>query len=418
MEDTPLFCKGCQGVFLHSLKARSPLRPGVPAPPQEPILIQCHHCRQVQIFVAGEFHQFSTPPLENSVFKIAGYSRLQVRDALFIPGQPHTGIIKSRFRSGNQEVFVVTLATGQEVRWSPVPNQAYGENAQEYFRLLPNAVADTRVGDLIYHTLRERFGRAVGLLFGKDTQLVVQLEDEMLLLLTLPETRRIPDNHTLQQQALACLQNRYPQLLEGVHLDAGQGMLYARGTCQSLPESLQLRALLGAIPGARGAVTLLSVQPNTQFDDQSLRDHIHTQLLTLSPAPFGIQVECTKAEAQVRGFCRQDQTRQDIYDALIAIPGLRNLQLDLRTRPQDESGDRDKSLLVAQALRRNATLKGVHIQIFTWNGITHLEGIVSSSLQRNAAALAAMWAGRNFRIENLLRIGKSNLLGDAFIRVV
>jgi len=418
VEDTPLFCKSCQGVFLHSLKACKPLRPGLPAAPQEPILMICHHCRQAQVFVASEFQQFSPAPLEQSTFKIAGHNRLLVGDSVYIPGESYTGTIKSRFRTGTQEVFVITQTNGQEIRWTANTNQPYGENALEHFRLIPTAAAETRIGDSIYHTIRQRFGRAVGLLFGKETQLVIQLEDEAILLLSLPETRRIPDNQTLKKVATQTLQESFPDYLECIHLEAGQGILYARGTCHTLPEVMTLQTILGQIPGIRGVVTLLSVQPESSREDSWICEQIHNVLLALSPAPFAIQVDCTQAEATVRGCYRNEQIRLDAQSAIIKIPGLRRLNLELRNRPLDESGDREKSLLVAQALRRNATLKGIHIQIFTWNGVTHLEGLVSSSLQRNAAALAAMWAGRNFRIENLLRIGKSNDLGEPFIRVV
>jgi osmotically-inducible protein OsmY len=93
--------------------------------------------------------------------------------------------------------------------------------------------------------------------------------------------------------------------------------------------------------------------------------------------------------------------------------------LDLRLRPHDEPGEREKAQTVAQALRSNATLKEARIRVFSQNGILFLEGFVRSSLQRNAAALAAMWAGRNFKIENKLRIIRIPLAGKQapFIKV-
>jgi osmotically-inducible protein OsmY len=407
VNDIPLFCKGCQGVFLHSLKARAPLYPGVPAHPKEPILVSCHKCRQAWIYVAGEFREYSPLPQDHEVCKIVGRSRLQVKDTVYIPGSPCKGVIKSRFRVANQEAFLVIQESGEEVRLTSPANQGpAGEGSLELYRLLPSEVGAVRIGDPVYHVGRERFGIACGFLFGKESKLVVQFEDNSLLLTTLPDERQIPENAQLTQIALGTIQKACPEAMHGIHIEAGQGILYARGETHQLATIHRLRSALLGLEEARGFVELIEVKPTVLVADDLLQDQIFDHLLHPELAIFGIHVQCRNGFAHVQGYCRHEEARQAIYSLLETLQGLRGLQVDLKYRPHDEASDREKVLTVAQALRRNATLKEARIRIFSMKGSIILEGCVGSSLQKNSAALAAMWAGRNFKVDNSLRISK------------
>jgi len=416
IEDTPLFCKTCQGIFLHTLKAREALRPGVPAPAQEPILIVCHHCRQAQIFVANEFRNYSPAPLEGTVYKIPGRSRLQVKDAVYLPGQPCPGIIKSRFRAGNLETFVITLASGIEIQWSQKGQQNYSENAQEGYRLIPFDLGNTRIGDLIFHTSREKRGRAIGLIFGKESKLAIQLEDETLLLITLEKNRQIPENQALIDLATASLATLGLLSTSTINIDAGQGILYARGSCLSLHVAQKIRACLNRVTLARGFVDLLDVKP-TQVPDTQIIEQIMNLLLRKDLPIFGIQIECCDGFASVQGYCRKENSNNQAFRLLESITGLRNLRVDLKLRPSEDPTDELRIQSVVQALLRNNNLKNAKIRIYSQKGTIHLEGIVHSNLQRSAAHLAAAWADRNFKICNDISVQKTSEIVDPFIIV-
>lgn len=417
IEDTPLFCRACQGMFLHTLRAQSQLRPGVPAPPKEPILLTCHHCRQSQVFVASEFRNYSPPHPEGSACKIAGRSRLQVKDRIYVPGQAFAGIVKSRFRMGNQETFVIALDSGEEYRYTAPAQQVYGEDALDFYHLLPFSVGTIRIGDPIFHPGRNAFGRAVGLLFGKETKLVAQLQDETLLLITLPESRQIPENRQLTATALEVLGNKCGEMLNGIHIEAGQGILYVRGTCSSLPTANRFKQALDSVPQIRGTVCNLSVELQVRIPDSLLCDQITDHLLSPTLPLFQVQVSCEHGQVTVDALSRQEHLAALLLPRLEEMEGLRSIHLDIRYRPQEEPGEREKAQIVAQALRRNATLKEARIRIFLVQGIIHLEGAVTSSLQKNAAGLAAMWAGRNFRVENMIRLVKNPPSSAPFIKV-
>ncbi|HSQ41660.1 MAG TPA: BON domain-containing protein [Fibrobacteraceae bacterium] len=391
-------------MFLHSLKAREPLYTGVAAPSREPILATCHHCRQSLIYVADEFRDFSAPPLEGSLCKIAGRSRLQVKDTVYIPGASCVGRIKSRFRSGHQESFVISMESGEEERWSPAAQMTYGENALEGYRLLPTSAAETRIGDLVYHVTREKFGRAVGLLYGRETRLVVQFEDEGLLLVTLPEYRNIPENRILVQEAREWVSHHLPYSLDRISLDAGQGVVYVRGTCSSLPEAEELRQGLRQLPLARGAVDLLVVEPTRQISDEALSAQVWHTLMQPGIGLLGVRLQCSQGQVAISAFYREEPARIRARQLISAIPGIRDLHLELRLRPMEESPIQDRVRAVAQAMRRNSSLHGARIRVYSLEGAIYLEGFVISGLQRNAASLAAMWAGRNFLVDNQLQI--------------
>lgn len=417
IEDCPLFCRACQGMFLHTLRAQQLLRPGIPAPAREPILITCHHCRQSQVFVAGEFRNYSPPIPEGLGCKIAGKSRLQVRDRVYVPGQAFAGSVKSRFRTGNQETFVIILDSGDEYRYTCQCQQEYADDALDIYQLLPFSVGSIRIGDPVFHPGRNSFGHAVGLLFGKESKLVVLLQDETLLLTALPESRQIPENKQLTTKALEILGVDNQEMIESVHLEAGQGILYARGTCPSLPIAHKFRDTLDSVPCSRGTVVLLSVEPSVRVPDAILEEQLFDILLSPTYPIFQVKIQCDQGIAVIELFSRQENIASILQSRIEATPGIRGLQLNIRHRPQEEMGERDKAQIVAHALRRNATLHDSRIRIYLNQGIIHLEGAVTSSLQRNAAGLAARWAGRNFRVENLIRIVKNEPSSPAFIKV-
>jgi|GEM_PF-2931923 len=414
--DLPLFCRSCQGVFPHTIKSRIVLRPGAPAEPKEPLLVICHRCNLPQIFVADEFSAFSPVPATGMLFKIPGRSRLVVKDYVYIPGQPVTGVVKSRFRTGDQEIFTVVQSTGEELRIQS-PRQIPNDAPPEGFRLLPYAVGDARIGDEIYHTGRDKFGKAIGLIFGRESKLVVQLDDDTLLLLALPPAKQIPDNRELTQVAHELLLTLSPKAVNGIHLEAGLGILYARGTCSTLPYATALRKTLQQVPNSRGAVDIIAIDPTNHVPDELLIQGLYDILLRNEHPIFGIEVICEQGLATVTGYCRNVSSELELSMELEALPGLRGLHLLLQLRPQDAPGDRERALTVGQALRHNATLRDTIIRIYSFDGVIHLEGIVHSTLQRNAAALAAMWAGRNFKIANHLRVEKKHVSPSIYIKV-
>jgi hypothetical protein len=325
--------------------------------------------------------------------------------------------VKSRFRTGNQETFVIVLDSGEEYRYTCQCQQEYADGALDVYQLLPFSVNSIRIGDPVFHPGRNSYGRAVGLLFGKESKLVVLLHDETLLLTALPESRQIPENKQLTAKALEILEVDHQEMIERIHLEAGQGILYARGTCPSLPMARKFKETLDSVPHSRGTVVLLSVEPSVRVSDAILEEQLFDLLLSPSFPVFQVKIHCDQGIAVIELFSRQENISSLLYSRIEAIPGIRGLQLNIRHRPQEEMGERDKAQVVAHALRRNATLRDSRIRIYLDQGIIHLEGAVTSSLQRNAAGLAARWAGRNFRVENLIRIVKTEPSSPAFIKV-
>lgn len=91
---------------------------------------------------------------------------------------------------------------------------------------------------------------------------------------------------------------------------------------------------------------------------------------------------------------------------LVPIIGITNIHLKLSKKESSNFGDREKTRMVVQALKKSAALSSARINVHTIEGIIYLEGEVNNSLQKNTATFSAMWAGKNLSVINNLRIVK------------
>ncbi len=413
--EAPLFCPSCQSIMRHDVRSQLRMQDHQPSLLHSPLHFRCQTCQHGQIYFAREVASFS-PPL-GMWHKIAGHHRLIVKDEVYVPGYDFPGQIKSRYRSGSQEIFVITQPDGTEKRWTTDYAPDF-ELPLERVRLLPLAAADTLVGDAIWHAGREQPGKAVGMVFGNPSKLIIQLHNGTLLTLPLPDSRTVADNTDLHKLAISLLKAFFPPEAGNLQVDAASGILHVRGTCDSLQRWIDLRRKMKTLPQCRGLVELVAIQPSEFIADEEIEKACRNSMLAPHYGIFNLKVHCSKGQCRVDAFCRNDSQRIEAIEAIESVPGLCSLEAEILTRPDDNHSDRERSLQVAQALRNNNTLKHCVIRVHCYEGLTQLEGIVSSQMQRNIAGMAAMWAGRKFRIDNQLRVEPNYPYTSPNIRVV
>lgn len=417
VEDTLLFCRHCQKVCKHTLQARYKLVSGVPAPRGEPLTATCQQCSHSQFYFCGEFRFFSEPPAKDGAFKIAGRSRLVVKDNVYVPGSPTPGVVQKRFRQNQQETFCILQDDGSEQQYQQTLPSQYSEDALLEWLLIPLHLNTILIGDPVYHIKRNQFGHTVGMIFGRETKLVVQLENNTLLLIVLPNSRQIADNNTLTKAMQNLLVHSLPNIHQHIQIQSGQGILFLSGVCSHLKEVRKIRDLSQQMEGCRGIVDHINVQPLIHISDDILTQQMLSAAIHNQGAIFGLEVRCQNAHASIKAFCRTENARSELLDTLESIDGLQKLDFDVRLRLNDPVQERERTQAVAQALRKNSTLRNAQIRVSSINGMLLLEGFVASNMQKGTASIASVWSGKNLHIENHLVVNKTLLQGDPFIRI-
>ena len=399
-----LYCKACGSVSEHGLFARKPCGAREILAPKTPLLCVCNACGALQVFASQEFSSWALRPADEVVCKVLGRGQLLAGDWIYVPGRPRPGRVKALFRTPAQENVVIAYADGAEERVSRTLQGASlpGDKWAGY-RLLPFEVGRTALGDAVYHVQREAFGVAVGMLFARESKLVVQLEDGSLLLIALPPQAQIADNATMAAKVLERCGERFGTLPSSVSLHAAQGLVYMLGSLPDLASARALREFCQGMDGARAVVDEIRIEPSETLSDLELEQRVHELLVSRGIPLVRSRLHCKDGCLRLEGVYRHESLPAELHTLLETQP-LRGLELDLTCRPQEDPADKSRSFAVNEALRKHARLRGERIRATSLDGVVLLEGIVSSSLQKSQATLAAMIAGRHLRVENHIRV--------------
>ena len=400
-----MFCRQCSTVVSHSVLAQEPLSLREPLPAKVPLLCVCNQCAESQILASHEFAAFVPPETAGWFCKIPGRGRILAGDWVYVPGRPRPGKVKAIFKTQDLENMVITYADGSEEKMS---RSLKGESPPTHesdcrFRLFPLQAWDARIGDLIFHVQRECFGKVVGFQLGRLSKVILQLENDVLLFLQLPEFRQLPDNHSLTASLQEHIQQTVKNIPESVTINAAQGVAYLQGSVPLLGVRRRLQAACATVPGLRAVVNAISVVPVRPVADQEMEIRVCELLLTHGIPLIRSQIQCKNGWLSLSGYYRQASIPDEVQTLLEKEP-LSGLQLELYHRPTEDPADKNRCQAVNMALCRHARLRGARIRATTLDGVVYLEGIVSSNLQKNQALLAALIAGRNLRVENHLRV--------------
>jgi len=385
--------------------------------PNTVILSICRECGGKQISFAEDFRSLTMGADNEFSCKIAGRGRITLDDWVYIPGQPRPGQVKTRIRQQENEIFTLVYEGGREEKITLPINNTAGREAMRTYKLLPFQIGHTLLGDYIYHVGRDKTGRAVGLIRDKVEKLMVLLEDDSILIMDRKSRRKSTDNSVLEGNVKQALENVGPVDLSDVEVKVRQEIVFLNGACGSLFERETLIRFVESIEGVRAVISKIKVYPRLFVQDEVLESIIHERLFNQNTGIFGIELFVKDQVAHLRGYI-QDKVLEDvIYQQLISVDGLRELRLQLDLRERPSFSDVERTRQVVDALKKNMSLENARIRVSTLNGITYLEGSVRTTLQKNSATFAAMWAGKNFKVENNLKVN-TNFGSSSYIRMV
>ena len=399
-----LFCCRCRQVTDHGIFAREPYSTYGGMKPHIPLLCACEICSAAFVGFSNEF-AFSRPADAGDYTGIYGYSRISPGNWLYFKESVKPGKVKSYFKTNEQEIVVVSYDGGQDMKFvfdHPAPVH---EKSTEGYRLLPVQSAQTLLGDNVYHTLRDKFGIAVGLVKDNDKdKLAVLLEDGSVLFITLPAPAQNIPNDKLSETVRNKLRQLFPEDVERVSVTVGQGVVYLDGLVRSIMVKRSLRACVNNMPRVRGCVDFTKVIAEPGMSDKRIENGIYVLLESFGRNVFDYKVEVVNGRGTVSVCCIENLCPKDLESRIAEVPGLQDLNFSMVTMPEAELKNRETCLEMEHSYSLNSLFQGAKIKVSFVGNKYLLEGRVHSALQKQIALVNAVKMTLSTSVENRLRV--------------
>ncbi len=399
-----LFCRRCRRVTTHGLFAKEPYSTYGGLDAHIPLLCSCDECETTFVAFSHEF-SLGRRNVGTEYAKIYGYNRVSPGNWLYFKGAVKPGVVMSCFQTGDKDVFQVSYDGNapEQIECSKVVIS--NENAPEGYRLVPAQTAHVLIGDHVYHTLRDQFGVAVGLVSdaGKD-KLAILLDDKSLLFITIPQSMQNIPNEKLSEVVRSKLFQLFPEDSRRVSVTVGQGIVYLDGIVRSLVVKRALCACVNNMPRVRGCVDFMRVQMETYISDERIREAILRMLESLTVRVFDYSVEVENSKAKVRLCCTEENYPKDLENRIANMTGLQDLSLVIETVPESSLQNVNICKDIELVFNVSSRLSGAHIRVSYYNNKYLLEGHVANSFQKQWAFLNAVKTVKTASIENRLRI--------------
>lgn len=399
-----LFCRRCRGVTTHGLFAKEPYSTYGGLDSHIPLLCCCDECTTTFIAFSHEF-AIGHRGEGTAYTKIYGLNRIQPGNWLYFKGTVKPGIVKSYFQTGDKEVFQISYDGNAPEQVERPKSVISNETAPEGYRLVPAQTPHVLIGDHVYHTLRDQFGVAVGLVSdaGKD-KLAVLLDDNSLLFITIPMAVQNLPNDKLSDLVKSKLQQLFPDESRRVAVTVGQGIVYMDGIVRSLAIKRAICACIGNMFHVRGCVDFLRVQMETYISDERLQEMILKMLEGSGVRIFNYMVEVKDSRAQVRLCCLEGNYPKDLETRIANVPGLQDLSLSIAAIPETSMQNMEVCKSIELNFNVSSRLAGTSIRISYFENKYLLEGRVCNAFQKQWAFFNAVKMVKTASIENRLRI--------------
>ena len=399
-----LFCCRCRQVLDHGVYAREPYSTYGGMKPHLPLLCMCERCSAAFVGFSNEF-AFSRPADAGDYTGIYGYSRISPGNWLYFKESVKPGKVKSYFKTNDQEIVVVSYDGGQDMKFvfdHPAPVH---EKSAEGYRLLPVQSAQTLLGDNVYHTLRDKFGVAVGLVKDNDKdKLATLLEDGSVLFITLPEPAQNVPNDKLSEVVRNKLRQLFPDDAGRVSVTVGQGVVYLDGLVKSVMMKRSLRACVNSMPRVRGCVDFTKVIAEPGMTDKRIENGIFMLLESFGRNVFDYKVDVVNGKGNVSLCCIEGLCPKDLENRIAEVPGLQDLNFSMVTLPEREMQNRETCLEMEHSYSLNSLLQGAKIKVSFVDNKYLLEGRVHSAFQKQIALVNAVKMTLSTAVENRLRV--------------
>ena len=372
--------------------------------PKIPLLCSCEVCQNIIICFSNEFC-FGTNEEHADYTKIYGYNRIQPGNWLFFKEAVKPGLVKSCFQTQDKEVYVLTYGGAKDEKVECPKCHVESEVSPGGYRLLPAQSALTLIGDHVYHAIRDMFGVAVGYVNdGEKDKLAVQMDDNSLLFITLPQAIQNLPNAKLSDMTRNKLMQFFPEESRRVSVTVGQGIVYLDGLVKNLSVKRALRACVNGMQRVRGCVDFTKIRAEAYITDEQIEKAILSLLETPGLRIFNYRIQVKQGCVQISLSCVSEYYPKELENKIAEFPGVQELEIKIDSIPLDEMENVKVCKELEYELSMNSRLGDSLIRVNYVNQKYLLEGKVHSIIQKQLAMFCVARRVLSTSIENRLRI--------------
>lgn len=399
-----LFCCRCQKVTDHDIYAQENYTTYGGLEPHIPVLCSCTRCTALFVAFSNEFTFCRKENINSDYAKVFGFNRVMPGNWLYFQGGVKPGLVKSIFQGPEKEIIVLNYGCGPDQKLECPKIDIKKEESPEGYRLLPAQSAHTLLGDQVYHTIRNQFGVAVGLVNdGEKDKLVVLLKDKTLLFITLPLQAQNMPNDKLAQDVLGKVKQVLPEKSSKVSIEVGQGIVYLKGTVKNLSIKRTLKACINGLPKVRGCVDFTRIQTDFSITDTQIERAVYALLESPSMRYFNYEVKVLFGKVYVSAYCNEKYYSKDLENKIAEISGVLSLQCSINVVPENQLENEMLCREMEADIAMRPLYHGSVIKISCLNKKFLLEGHVRSVIQKQAAFLSVVKKAKTASIENRLK---------------
>ncbi|MCF0222756.1 MAG: BON domain-containing protein [Fibrobacter sp.] len=399
-----LFCRRCQVVTDHSIMAREGYSTLGGMDSHIPLLCCCDTCQTLFISFSHEFYFCRLDQVNHEYTKVFGVNRISPGNWLYFKGSQKPGIVKSVFQGPLKDVVNISYDGGPDQKVECAKIVIKNEEAPGGYRLLPAQSAYTLMGDPVYHSIRNQFGVAVGLVRdGDKDKLAVLLKDNTLVFISLPAISQNLPNEKLSELVRNKLAQVFPEDANRVTVEAGQGVVYLQGTVKNLSVKRTLVACINGLPKVRGCVDISRVQEHDFVTDVQIEKMVLSLIESPSSRLFDYRVQVVNGRVDVYASCNEKYYSRDFENKIMEMPGVQDLNCFVNRLPEESLENELVCRQIETDLALNSLLQRCCIKVSCSNKKFLLEGFVRTAIQKQIAYLSTMKKARTTGVENRLR---------------
>lgn len=400
-----LFCRRCQKVRDHGIFAREKYSTYGGMDSHIPLLCCCEKCQTLFVAFSQEFSFCRSDKVNRDYAKIYGHNRINPGNWLYFKGFPKPGVVKSVFQGPEKEIVNISFDGGpaRKIECDKVALET--EEAPDGYRLLPSQSSVTLMGDHVYHAIRDQFGVCVGYVNdGEKDKVVVLLKDKTLVFITIPENCQNLPNDKLQNFVRNKLTQVFPEDVNKVTLQVGQGVVYLNGFVKNLSLKRAMKACIDGLPKVRGCVDFTRIQPDTIATDSQMEKGILAVLESPACRAFDYSVKVSFGRATVKACCCESDFNKDLENRMGEVPGVLDLDCNITVIPDESLENAELCKEIETDLSMHSMLQGAHIRVSYSHKKYLLEGYVTSVIQKQVAFLSVVKNAKTAMVENRLRL--------------
>ncbi|GHV11005.1 hypothetical protein AGMMS49938_00960 [Fibrobacterales bacterium] len=409
--DCDIYCERCRAVqkfkiFSQVEYDKHDLNKILPA---KPLYCKCDKCENFTIYTTDEFAELQEQDYaKNSLCKIWGLSNLETGDRVW-HSEYGIGRVENIFNNkGNTSYSLSFLSLENQT----IPPQSFNDDklTSIFYRIIPQNIANAKIGENAYHTEQKCEGKIVGLSFGEKNNIIAKFGNEILTIENTEEN--FLSNEAIEKNAKWRCENL--PFFEDLEINTISQILSVQGKVPNLKAACNLETIINSVPHIRSSILLLDIQEST--DENKV---ISDDLLTSSSEPtkiiitknnlelykllikneihiYNCKIQFAPQEIFITGFYCDKSIPERIYTVLGNLP-IKSLKLDLKFRSEIK-------------ILKTSLKNGNFVRIVSSGETILIDGWVKTSKQKSFATIEAILRSLKFNVKNNLYITLNNVL--------